>query len=293
MSSSVHSLWTTEEKVSGLTGLLPSGNGETTKASGTSVTSIAAAHVGATSTPGFEQRPAGGSDHDPTLTPALGALLPTVGPRPVEGAPDPDPLAFDIGPAQGAELTPPGPGEDGQGQEHPPAFVALGSSGQERLHLLDGGNLELGMAQGRGLGPLGRVAVDPAPADGLAECGREHGMVAADAGRLERTVTALTGGQLAVPLVEVPGRQLGDRDVAELGVDDGLGRPPGVVERPGGPAPGLAVAQPFLDEGADGGGRVRGAPVRRPTPSATPAAPPALRSGSWPRRSSCAASDCP
>ncbi len=86
-------------------------------------------------------------------------------------------------------------------------------------------------------------------------------MAATDAGRLEGTMTALAGGQLAVPLVEVPGRQIGDWNVAELGEDDGLGRPPGVVESPGGPAPGLAVAQPFLDQGADGRRRVRGAQV--------------------------------
>ena len=86
-------------------------------------------------------------------------------------------------------------------------------------------------------------------------------MVATDAGRLEGTSTTFAGGQLAVPLVEVPGRQLGDRHVAELGEDDGFGRPPGVVERSGGPAPGLAVAQPFLDEGADGRRRVRGNPI--------------------------------
>ena len=85
-------------------------------------------------------------------------------------------------------------------------------------------------------------------------------MVSTDAGRLEGTGTAFAGGQLAVPLVEVPGRQVGDRHVAELGENDGFGRPPGVVEGPGGPAPGLAVAQPFLNQGADGRRRVSGLP---------------------------------
>ena len=132
-------------------------------------------HVGrggdlaAASTPCLEQCAPSRGHHHPSLTPALGALLPTVRPLPVEGASDPDPLVLDVGPAQGAELTSPGTCQDGQGQEHPPALVALGPSGQECLHLLDGGNLQLDMAQGRRLGTLGRVAVQPPPADGLAE----------------------------------------------------------------------------------------------------------------------------
>ena len=169
MSSSAHSLWTTEEKVSGLTGRLPSGNGETTNASRNEGYVGRGGDLAAASTPRLEQCAPSRGHHHPALTSALGALLPTVRPRPVEGAPDPDPVALDVGPAQGTELSPPGTGQDGQGQEHPPALVALGPSGQECLDLLDVGNLQLDMTQGRRLGTLGRVAVQPPPADGLAE----------------------------------------------------------------------------------------------------------------------------
>jgi hypothetical protein len=54
-------------------------------------------------------------------------------------------------------------------------------------------------------------------------------MVAADARRIKGTVPSLSG-RLPVPPVEVPGRQLSDWDVAELGKDGCLGRSSGVVE---------------------------------------------------------------
>ncbi len=111
------------------------------------------------------------------------------------------------------------------------------------------------------LGPFSRVAIEPPPPDGLAEGSGEHGMVSTDAGRLQRPVPPLARRQLPVPLVEVPGRQLADRDVTELGEDGRLGRPSGVMEGPRSTAPCLAVAEPLLDQGADGRRRVRGDPV--------------------------------
>ncbi len=52
-------------------------------------------------------------------------------------------------------------------------------------------------------------------------------------------------------LVEVPGRQVPEGDVAQGREDDCLGRPPRLVEGLRCPAPGLGVGEPLLHQGAD------------------------------------------
>ncbi len=209
----------------------------------------------------LEQCPPTRCHDDPALTPAFGALLPTVGSRPVEGAANPDRFAVDVGPAHGARLAPTGAGRDRQRKQHAPALVAFCPPGQECPYLAASRYPELGPTQRRRLCPFGRVPIEPPPADGLAQCGGEHRLVTTDAGWLEGTAPALAPRQLLVPLVEVPGHQLSDRDVAELGEDGRFGRAPGVVEGPRGTASCLTAAEPFFGQGSDGHRRVRGDPV--------------------------------
>jgi hypothetical protein len=164
----------------------------------------------------------------------LGALLALVGAGPVERASETDRVAVEVGLAEGAELAPSGTGQDGQGQEHPPALVPLGGGGQQAAHLVVGGHPELGALETGGPGTFCRVAVEPAPAHRLAEGSGQHGVVPSDACCLEGPASALSGGKFAVPLVEVTGIQIDDPPVAELGVDHRLGRAPGVVKGPRG-----------------------------------------------------------
>jgi|GEM_PF-3513057 len=183
----------------------------------------------------------------------LGALLALVGAGPVERASETDRVAVEVGLAEGAELAPSGTGQDGQGQEHPPALIPLGGGGQQAAHLVVGGHPELGALEPGGPGTFGRVAVEPAPAHRLAEGSGQHGVVPSDACCLEGPASALSGGKFAVPLVEVTGIQIDDPPVAELGVDHRLGRAPGVVKGPRGTSPSRAVAEPLFDQGAYGG----------------------------------------
>jgi hypothetical protein len=79
--------------------------------------------------------------------------------------------------------------------------------------------LEFHTLDGRGLGSLGKVAVEPPPTDRLAEGGRQDGVVSPNASGLQWPGPTFTGGELPIPLVEQSGTELGDRKVAELGED--------------------------------------------------------------------------
>ena len=95
-------------------------------------------------------------------------------------------------------------------------------------------HLELHLFKCRGPGPfcrvaLGRVALGPLPTDRLAESGRQHRVLPADAGGLQRTSPTLVGGEHPVEIAEVPGRQVPEGDIPEGWEDGRLCRPPGLV----------------------------------------------------------------
>ena len=127
--------------------------------------------------------------------------------------------------------------------------------GQQRLHLIVGRDDEHPLAKGWGLSPGGGVGLDPAPPHRLGESRRDDRVVAPDSRRGQCPLPPLARAELAVQLVEVPGREVTERHVPELGGEDRVDRPPGLLKGPRRPAPGLGVLDPLVQGRGHGGAR--------------------------------------
>ena len=208
--------------------------------------------LGAPLPPRFEECHAGRRHGDAPYPSRLGGLLATFVSCAIDRASDADRVVLDVGPAQCTELPPTCSGEDGEIQQHSPAFVVCLSSSEELANLVNGRHHQFGALDRRRLRALGGVSVEPAPAHRLTQGSREDCVVPTDAGRLECPRTPDARSQLSVPLVELSGGELCDPEIAELGEDDRLGRAPGIVESSRGAPPSVAVPEPFVDQLADG-----------------------------------------